>query len=222
VASRLLKGKVSEALLLIDEPNSGLPAPVSGFGPAEPFTFCRTPLSGCPAWAQQAAGTDGATYEVAVNSPNASASPGNAAPNVFQGVVSANQLTFFGVPVLAPGNNAARVLRITNVRLDASQIVVNTAATPVQATIVSSDPKNLPLANPTPIVAFVLPASLTTSTTTPPQLVTCNSRHLSRPPFLAITRCSVRRSKHASIRPSRASRAASPPSWFRTHPALFT
>ena len=37
VTSRLLKGNVSEALLLLDEPNSGLPLPgvVPGFGPAE-------------------------------------------------------------------------------------------------------------------------------------------------------------------------------------------
>jgi hypothetical protein len=181
----VFKGKVSEALLLIDEPNSGLPGLVPGFGPAEPLTLCKTALAGCPAWAQQAAGAGGATYEVAVNAPNASATPGNAAPNVYQGVVSGNQLTFFGVPVLAPGNNAARVFRITNVRLDASQILVNTGAAPVQAAILSSDPKNLPLANPTPIVAFVPPASLTTSTTTPPQLAACNSQTLEQAAILS-------------------------------------
>lgn len=57
MTSRLLEGNVSEALLLTDEPNSGLPPAVPGFGPAELFTPCSTPLSGCAAWAQQATDT---------------------------------------------------------------------------------------------------------------------------------------------------------------------
>src|SRR5215467_7911536 len=48
VTSRLLStsggtANVSEALLLIDEPNSGLPAPVPGYGPLQPFTPCKNP-----------------------------------------------------------------------------------------------------------------------------------------------------------------------------------
>jgi hypothetical protein len=183
VTSRLLKGNVSEALLLIDEPNSGLPAAVPGFGPAEPFTLCGTPLSGCPVWAQQATDTGGNIYEVAVNSPNAGATPGNAAPNVYQGVVSGNQVRFLGVPVLAPGNNGSRVLRITNLRVDASRIAINVGAALVQAGIVSSDPKDLPISNPMPVVAFSQP-SLTTSATTPPQLAACNSQTLEQAAIL--------------------------------------
>ena len=49
VTSRLLATGTtnvpSEALLLIDEPGSGLP----GYGPSLPQTLCTTPLTGCPA-----------------------------------------------------------------------------------------------------------------------------------------------------------------------------
>ncbi len=50
VTSRLLpttaNSSISEALLLIDEPGSGLPAPVPGFGPAAPQNLCATPTHG--------------------------------------------------------------------------------------------------------------------------------------------------------------------------------
>ena len=50
VTSRLLATGTtnvpSEALLLIDEPGSGLP----GYGPSLPQMLCTTPLTGCPAW----------------------------------------------------------------------------------------------------------------------------------------------------------------------------
>jgi hypothetical protein len=108
VTSRLLNGSVSAALLLLDDPNSGLASPVPGYGPAEPFTFCGTPLPECAAWAQQVTGTDGNLYKVAVSGPAASAIPANAAPNVYQGVVMGNQVTFYGVPVLPPGTTGAR------------------------------------------------------------------------------------------------------------------
>jgi hypothetical protein len=138
-------------------------------------------LSGCAAWAQQATDTQGNIYEVAVNSSTTSAMPGNAAPNVYQGVVSGNQIMFPGVPVLAPGNNGFRVLRITNIRVDASQVFTGVGSSPVQAAIVSSDPNDFQLANPTPILGYAQP-SLTTSTTTsaatPGQPAACGSQSL--------------------------------------------
>lgn len=98
-------------------------------------------------------GYPGNIYEVALNSPTANAMPGYSAPNVYQGVVSGNQVLFLGVPVLAPGNNGVRVLRI-NIRVDASQLFAGIGSSPVQAGIVSSDPTDFPLANPTPIFGF--------------------------------------------------------------------
>ena len=181
VSSELLNGQLSEALLLIDEPNAGYPGPVAGFGPALPFTLCGTPLSGCAAWSQQATDTGGNIYEVAVNSSTASATPGNAAPNVYQGVVGANQVTFRGVPILAPGDKGVRVLRITNIRVNARQVTPSVGFSPVQAAIQSSDPINFPLANPTPILGFAQPSlitSVTTSAATPGQPAACGTQPL--------------------------------------------
>jgi hypothetical protein len=172
VTSRLLNGNVSEALLLIDEPNSGLPAPVRGFGSAAAFTLCGTPQTGCQAWAQQVTGTDGNLYEVAVNGPTASAIPANAAPNAYQGLVFGNQVTFFGVPVLPPGPNGSRTFRITNVRFDATQLLGG--AGPVQASILTSNPSAVPISNPVPVVATFEPSLVATAAQG--QLSACNSQ----------------------------------------------
>jgi hypothetical protein len=171
VTSRLLNGNTSEALLLLDEPNSGMASPVPGYGSAEPFAICGTPLAGCAAWAQQATGSDGNLYEVAVNGPAASAIPANAAPNVYQGVVSGNQVTFYGVPVLPPGTSGARVFRITNIRVANPGV-----AGPAQASILTSNPSALPISNPTPVVAFFEPSL--TAISSPSQLTACVSATL--------------------------------------------
>ncbi len=69
---------VSEALLLIDEPGSGLP----GYGPSLPQILCTTPLTGCPAYVGAVAGL---TLGTAVSS---GATP---APNVYQGISVQNR-----------------------------------------------------------------------------------------------------------------------------------
>jgi large repetitive protein len=182
VTSRLLGTGASEALLLIDEPNSGLPVAVPGFGPGQPFTDCTTPNSGAvaggcgPVTVLTQAGTGG-NYQTAVTS----ASPITAAPNVYQGLVSGNQVTFLGVPVVPPGTNGNRVFRITNVRVNASGIGGGTASgsLPVQASISTSNPSALPISNPTPLVGFVQ-ASLSTSVGGPIPYGQCNSQTLSQ------------------------------------------
>jgi large repetitive protein len=181
VTSRLLGTGASEALLLIDEPNSGLPAVVPGFGPGQPFTDCTTPNSGAiaggcgPVTVLTQTGTDTKGYQTAVTS----ASPITAAPNVYQGLVSGNQVTFLGVPVVPPGTNGNRVFRITNVRINASGIGGGTASgsLPVQASISTSNPSALPISNPTPLVGFVQ-ASLSTSVGGPIPFGQCNSQTL--------------------------------------------
>src|ERR1022692_4936058 len=99
----------NEALLLIDEPGSGL----QGFGPAQPQTLCATPFTGC----QAVTGYSGGNL-TAFNPGGATLSP-----NVYQGIASAsignNAVTFFGVPVLPPTTTGSRVYRITNVRVNA-------------------------------------------------------------------------------------------------------
>ena len=153
VTSRLLQtttaGNASEALLLIDEPGSS----VQGYGPAVPQTLCTTPAQGaagaggCTEWVgvsniSPPAGTPGATnmgVPVSVNPGQGSAfNPAPVAPgaNIFQGVVSGNSVTFFGVPVLAPTTSGlTRVFRITNIRANANQL---TSGGPTPGTVQAS------------------------------------------------------------------------------------
>jgi hypothetical protein len=198
VTSRLLNSAaVSEALLMIDEPNSGLPGAVPGFGPTQAFTPCQNPSavqngcagtgSGNPTYVLTQTNT-GLPFQTGVTSACAggaagcttavvTTSPIVAAPNVFQGVVSGNQVTFYGVPVIPPGTTAARVFRITNIRVNASGIGGGSASgsLPVQASILTSNPSALPITNPQPIVGFVQ-QSLSTSVGTVTSFPQCTSQ----------------------------------------------
>jgi len=118
VTSRLLPitggANVSEALLLIDEPGSGLtPAtgPGTPFGPGAPQTVCATPLSGCGENVTTIIATGGTLAGLPIaTSSNPGATTAANGFNVFQGVVSGNSVTWFGVPVLpqAPPASAGR------------------------------------------------------------------------------------------------------------------
>jgi hypothetical protein len=137
----------SEALLLIDEPGSGL----GTYGAGLNQTLCTTPLIGC----QANVGTTGVTLGQAVTTTAGSTTP---APNVYQGVVNGNSVTFFGVPALPPTTaGTQRVYRITNVRVNAQPLAGGSAsgASPVQASVVISGFASLPISNPAPIVGFV-------------------------------------------------------------------
>ncbi|MCU1235456.1 MAG: hypothetical protein JWP63_3423 [Candidatus Solibacter sp.] len=186
VTSRLLpttaSNSISEALLMIDEPGSGLPAPVAGFGPAAGQFLCSTPLQGCTEFVNTTTGSGipvavdaitcgspGGTCGVGTNGNviNPATTPGR---NVFQGVVNGNSVTFFGIPVLAPGTTSSRVYRITNVRVNANPLAGGSAsgASPVQASISISGATSLLISNATPFVGFVtngLNASVSGSTT---------------------------------------------------------
>jgi len=158
VTSRLLgNGSVtnaSEAVLMIDEPNSGL----QGTGPAMGFNYCATPASGCIEFAGpvQANGTQIA-YNVLPTTANPNGTPGS---NIFQGVVNPDgkSITFFGVPILPPvTSGATRVYRITNIRANASAIPAG-ANTPgnVQALISISGSSFVPLTNSQLVVGYVV------------------------------------------------------------------
>jgi hypothetical protein len=144
-------------LLLIDEPGSNLTPVVPGFGPSAPQSLCTNPAQGCPEYVN---GTVSGIYiAVAVNSINTAGvvatTPGY---NVFQGVVSGNSVTFFGVPILPPSTaGVSRVYRITNIRANATTLAGGSAsgATPVNASISISGATSIPIANATPIVGFV-------------------------------------------------------------------
>jgi hypothetical protein len=163
VTSRILGNNgatnASEALLLIDEPGvAALPAPVPGFGPAAPQTLCTTPAvgagaGGCSVFASDRT-VNGGTIQVAVNSA------GTVGANVYQGLVSANQVTFQGIPILAPVSaGVQRIFRITNVRANVNALFSGglSGVNSVLASISISGSTSLPVNNPVQIAGFVQP-----------------------------------------------------------------
>jgi large repetitive protein len=166
VTTRLVNtNAVSQAILMIDEPTtqSATGAPVTGYGSNAPFVACPNPnpfganSGGCEAWGYHVVGNGAPPniYTIAYGAPppaNPVTGPVNPAPNVYQGVVNGSQVTFFGVPIVAPGTNGARVYRITNIRTNASTFSAGAA---VQAFIQTSNPSALPISNAQPIVGFV-------------------------------------------------------------------
>jgi len=179
VTSRLLpsatgtltgSSNASEALLLVDEPGSSL----QGYGPSQSQNFCSNPSvgagpGGCVEWVGSSNSTGGAGggVPVAVNPnvnvgglPNctttqfAGCTPG---ANVFQGVTSGNQVTFFGIPVQPPATSGlTSVYRITNVRVNANGITAG-GATPgsVTASISINSSTSLVVTQSTLTVGFV-------------------------------------------------------------------
>jgi hypothetical protein len=165
VTSRLLGSALpsgqtpSEALLLIDEPNTNVgatPTSVAGvtpisYGSTLPLIPCTTPATGCA----QVVGPNNAGYATALMG-------GTAAPNVYQGVTSGNSVTFYGVPVLPPSTVGSRIYRITNVRVNATTGGTAQGTTPVQGFITVSGAASLPISNSQPIVGYIQ-TSLTAS-----------------------------------------------------------
>jgi len=172
VTSRLLQttanGNASEALLMIDEPGSSL----QGYGPAAPQLPCSSAAFG--------AGVGGCTEIVGTSTtqnypgdptPNVpvagvpvlatcanGTTPCAPGPNVFQGIVSGNSVTFYGIPVLAPSTTGEnRILRITNVRVNASALASASSSTPgsVIASLSTNGSNSLPIAQSTLTVGFV-------------------------------------------------------------------
>jgi hypothetical protein len=172
VTSRLLPtvgnpatNNVSEALLIIDEPGSFLPT----YGSSLPQILCTTPLIGCTA---TVGAVPGPTLNTAVSSGS------TPAPNVYQGVVNGNSVTFHGIPVLAPGASGTRVFRITNVRVSAQPLAPASSgagAMPVQASVVITGGLSLPIQSPDVVVGFVT-NGLTAGAGSPATLSQCSSQ----------------------------------------------
>lgn len=138
---------LSEALLLIDEPN-GIAPGTAGF----PLSQCTVPGSTTPSLV--GAGVGGCATVAGMATPSAPlgpaayaavrASDGTTVPNVFEGIVpqipgGSNQVVFNGIPLLAPVTaGTARVFRITNLRAAASLLPSGGAfqgTTPVYASV---------------------------------------------------------------------------------------
>jgi len=176
VTSRLLTGSQSEAILTIDEPTAiqtsaaqtcttttGCTAIAAGPNPALPayqansneFKAAFNTTTGLPC----TIGTGGCVIN----------------PNVFQGSVSGNSVTFIGIPIDPPGTQTNRIYRITNLRANATIPAPGGSGTPGQIiALISATPATNPgtgttstfaINNPTQIIGFVQ-TSLTTSITT--------------------------------------------------------
>jgi len=115
ITSRLLAGSFTEALLLLDEP--------------QPFAQfpCEQASNVCGGFGN---GVGSGYYGGGVQSPGA---PNNR--NVYQGVLSAvNMITFQGIPFDPPGPGATRLFRITNVRVNATQLAGGVVSLAVSTT----------------------------------------------------------------------------------------
>ena len=148
ITSRLI-GEGDEALLLIDEPTEA------------DQNLCTTPLLGC---AMAGVGPESVAqqndYKGGIDSGRFS---------VFQGVPGAlNSVVFNGVPIDPPGTALGtdglplvRVIRITNIRVNASQFHGVTGLTPVTASVSTSPSSTLPI-NQQAIqtIGFILPGLL--------------------------------------------------------------
>jgi hypothetical protein len=180
VTSRLLTSSIStsspnpnEALLLIDEPGSGL----TGYGPTLPQMLCTTPLTGCAAIVGNVSGNT--TYNTSVDGAligTTGLTGTNPAKNVYQGTTAcssssactSNAVTFFGIPVNPPTTTGSRVYRITNVRVNAQPLSGGNASggTPVAASISVSGATSLSISNSAPNVGYVSPSLVATASGT--------------------------------------------------------
>jgi hypothetical protein len=158
ITSRLFSSSsgLSEAALLIDEPGSGLPTGVVGYGPLAPQKLC-TVSSGCTAVVGSNNG-----YEVALDGTSG-ALAGSAAANIYQGylnTVGTNTVTFYGVPVLPPvTTGVSRYFRITNIRYPVTTIGNQTQ---IIATLSTNPSQQLPLVQSGFPVGVVISPGLTT------------------------------------------------------------
>ena len=129
ITSRIYSNGWSEVLLLVDNPGGNF-----NYVPSTPLA-CNDPNGICPITGR---GNGAGAYD---------GSPGR--PNIFQGTVSGNAITFTSIPFDQPGTSV-RMLRITNIRVNATfasvfgiQAMVNISGTSVHnavSTVANSDP----------------------------------------------------------------------------------
>jgi len=164
ITSRLLTGSVSEAILMIDDPGSNTPTTgytgtsVPTFGSVQPVNPCPSATSGCTAFAAQAV-----YVGVNVIYPNSGTLANPIIYNEFYGIVSGNQVTFNGVPILAPNSSSlSRTYRFTNIRVNASQITGGTLPGNIVADVAITGSSSLTINNSALTTGYVQ-QSLTTS-----------------------------------------------------------
>jgi hypothetical protein len=182
VTSRLLSSTatnagqyLSEALLLIDEPNTA-PAGIGNvgvlstnvqYGQTLPLNPCLQPTTGCLELA-------GPTVNGFTTAYPTGSAVGTQGYNVYQGLTSGNSVTFFGVPALPPTTVGSRIYRITNVRVNATQGGIAAGTQPINGFISVSGAGSFPISNAQPVVGFIQPG-LSAKVTGAKTFQQCNS-----------------------------------------------
>ena len=141
----------SEALLLIDEPDSdALDGLGDNYGTTLPQILCTTPFTGCQAWVGVIGGHQ--TPVAAGTGPNSIVN----APNVYYGESSGQAVTFFGVPILAPVTTGlTRAYRITNIRVNANGITGGGSNFTNVLANVSFNNVQVTISDPNPTVGYI-------------------------------------------------------------------
>jgi hypothetical protein len=162
ITSRLLGSGFTEGMLFIDEP-SPADQTICGstaFPYSVPVGSGQPLISGnCGAVSGAPGGTGIGTYDP----DTATTLVGTSRGNTFQArQASATSLIWQGLPFDPPGSLTSRIIRITNVRFNASQLGVPAGAQASVALTISTsasgvfNPIALPITNPSPTVAIAL------------------------------------------------------------------
>jgi len=131
--SRVLAAPWAEPLLMVDEP-----APATQLSCPSPDGLCTT----------LGTGTGIGVYDGSAGRPN-----------VFQAQQSGNSIAWPGVPFDPPGDGGARLLRLTNIRVNAAGLAASaTTPPPVAALVTTSGDISLPVVNPNQTVGTILPS----------------------------------------------------------------
>ena len=180
ITSRLLSGGLSEALLMIDEPGA---ARLNRDGSASLSTtpFCVAPNSRSNSTPTETGTRPTATANVpglpvgglfgdgTVPGCNPTVANQNYQQNTYtifrgQPATAANgaanaAVVWPGIPIVPPGSNQTRTVRITNIRANAAGVPASTSLVPTQifSFLSISASQSLALNNPQQAVAFVLP-----------------------------------------------------------------
>jgi hypothetical protein len=211
LTSRLLSGGIwSEALLIIDEPNSASnpTRPILNCGNTGALDIgpsganvCAIVSTGNPAQTydgtQNGYGTAaaGATFcgttGTATTIPPITGSYSCGRPNVFQGRLGTAQnpsqysaVSWLGVPMDPPGTTTTRTLRITNIRADAQDTGVagagNFLLSNIQAQIAINGSTSLSISNQQQIVAYVEHGLVTSINKTNFNFLQCVNENISQ------------------------------------------
>jgi len=163
ITSRLLGGGFIDALLLIDEPYPVNPAVNQNPPPSQVPTPPLAPTQNvCAPNSQPAPGL--CNYELGTFNgilpglPGSAPSPYTNQANVFiANQTAANQVSWLGIPIDAPGTAFVRQIRMTNVRANACQLGLSSTLIPTQivAFISLNGSQQITINNPQQTVAFI-------------------------------------------------------------------